>query len=461
MSGSYEHGPYIPAEHEQYDLLPHCRAEGGEVFSFPSMLDDVDACIRAWEADRPGTEEHHGQERQDDNGMLIMPYGMKSYAEYYGMLERYAADIKPDDLQLARDIRILENLMKLMNVKEEWSIVRYVGDQFDEVRGLSLTKGRCYYWPCSESCPEYEGVIDDEEFTSYLYPCDPNSWEIVLDPTGMAAWALAGEADTVDAWFIEEARADPDSLQAWALANGVVTKEKSAPGYGFEETSLWRQSERDAVVLSCPACGTKFEFAAWTLLNVDESPEAAELLRDGKLSEFTCPDCGYTTSLVHPCLCLMPSQRTVIYQVDYEEMRDGCVEMFDNLKRDAFPCDRYRIVSDRHELREKFLLFEAGLDDRALECLKIGVTGQAKMDGLVPAGAECRVVLRGIGDDGCLHLALEVEEESYRSDMPVDALKLFSEPLAASSIAAEQPYVVNRVWAEHAYDVLDAEGLLR
>ena len=56
----------------------------------------------------------------------------------------------------------------------------------------------------------------------------------------------------------------------------------------------------------------------------------------------------------------MPSQRTVIYQVDYEEMRDGCVEMFDKLKRDAFPCDRYRIVSDRHELREKFLLFEAG-----------------------------------------------------------------------------------------------------
>lgn len=81
MSGSYEYGPYIPAEHEQYDLLPHCRAEGGEVFSFPSMLDDVDARIRAWEAERPGTEEHHGQERQDDNGMLIMPYGMKSYAE--------------------------------------------------------------------------------------------------------------------------------------------------------------------------------------------------------------------------------------------------------------------------------------------------------------------------------------------------------------------------------------------
>ena len=108
------------------------------------------------------------------------------------MLERYAADIKPDNPQLARDIRTLENLMKLMNVKEEWSIVRYVGDQFDEVLGLSLSEGRGYYWPGSESCPDYEGVIDVEEFMSYLYPADPDSWEIVLYLTGMAARALAG-----------------------------------------------------------------------------------------------------------------------------------------------------------------------------------------------------------------------------------------------------------------------------
>ena len=81
MRGSYEYGPYIPAEHAQYDLLPHCRAAGGEVFSFTGMLDDVDASIRAWAAERPGTAETTGEERQDDNGMLIMQYGMKSYAE--------------------------------------------------------------------------------------------------------------------------------------------------------------------------------------------------------------------------------------------------------------------------------------------------------------------------------------------------------------------------------------------
>lgn len=460
MSGSYECGPYIPAEHERYGLLPRCRAEGGEVFSYPRMLDDVNERIRAWEAEHAGMEGVEGQAERGGDTMVIMPYGMKSYAEYYGKLERYASDIAPSDSQLAHDIRILEDLMKLMNVKEEWSIVRYVGNQCDEVGGLSLTKGRCYYWPCSESCPEYEGVIDDEEFTSYLYPCDPDSWEIVSDPTGMAARALAGKADTVNAWFIEEARADSESLQAWALANGVVAKQKVAPEYELEDDSAWKQSERDAVMLACPACGKTFEFNAWTLLNTDESFEAVELLRAGRLSEFTCPACGYTTSLVHPCLCLMPSKRAVIYQVDGEKMRAGCIAMFDDLKRDGFPCERYRIVNDRHELREKFLLFDAGLDDRALECLKIGVIGQAKMDGLVPIDTECRVVLRDIGSSDVLHLSLEVGEHSYHTDMPVDALKLFSEPLAGSSIADEQPYVVDRAWADHAYDVLEREGLL-
>lgn len=34
--------------------------------------------------------------------------------------------------------------------------------------------------------PRYEGVIDEEEYTSYLYPTDSYLWEIAEDPTGIA-----------------------------------------------------------------------------------------------------------------------------------------------------------------------------------------------------------------------------------------------------------------------------------
>ena len=31
---------YIPKEHEKYELLPMCRRNGGEVFSYPSGIVD-------------------------------------------------------------------------------------------------------------------------------------------------------------------------------------------------------------------------------------------------------------------------------------------------------------------------------------------------------------------------------------------------------------------------------------
>ena len=40
--------------------------------------------------------------------------------------------------------------------------------------------------------PIYTGVIDDEEFTAYLYPTDPELWEIIVDPTGMAYRTIYG-----------------------------------------------------------------------------------------------------------------------------------------------------------------------------------------------------------------------------------------------------------------------------
>ena len=35
-------------------------------------------------------------------------------------------------------------------------------------------------------------MVDDEEFTSYLYPTDPDLWVILEDPTGMAYNTIYG-----------------------------------------------------------------------------------------------------------------------------------------------------------------------------------------------------------------------------------------------------------------------------
>lgn len=163
--------PYIPKGHRKYDLLPYCRKNGGEVFAYPSDL--IDKLV--------------------ERTMLLRtcfdPYGFSSYKEYFAEIDSRAQSYKkqPEIMALFEQLR---TKMKEMNRKKEWSVLRYIGQK--ENVNFDLTPGRCYYWPASKSNPVYSGVIDDEEYTSYLYPTDSNLWEILEDPTGMAYNTLYG-----------------------------------------------------------------------------------------------------------------------------------------------------------------------------------------------------------------------------------------------------------------------------
>ena len=156
--------PYIPKHHEKYGLLPSCREHGGEVFDYPSeLLSEVNKLLKP-----------------DDN---LIPYGYNSYEEYFDEVDRLAEEFKdnPDKYNLFVEFK---KVMREMNCKEEWSILRYIGEDDDNLFGV--TKGKIYYWPASKSDPVYSGVIDDEEFTAYWYATDSDLWEILEDPTGMA-----------------------------------------------------------------------------------------------------------------------------------------------------------------------------------------------------------------------------------------------------------------------------------
>jgi hypothetical protein len=81
------------------------------------------------------------------------------------------------------------NEIKELNQKEEWSVLKYIGPTTEEI---GLTNGKNYYWPTSKNNPVYNGVFDDEEIRSYLYPTDEKFWIILEDPTGMAYNTIYG-----------------------------------------------------------------------------------------------------------------------------------------------------------------------------------------------------------------------------------------------------------------------------
>ncbi len=165
---------YIPIEHQKYDLLPMCRKNRGEVFSYSLELENKIGELLP-------------------NGESVIPYGYDSCDEFEKQLDDYILKygIAGDNVNhLGQLILDYKNDLKRRNIKESWSVVKYVGESTDRLVGL--THGRYYYWPCSSESPEYEGVIDDEEFTSYLYPTDLRFWEVAADPTGMAHRTIIG-----------------------------------------------------------------------------------------------------------------------------------------------------------------------------------------------------------------------------------------------------------------------------
>ena len=452
MSGSLYQGPYIPESHEKYGLLPHCKRKGGEVFSYPSWLNELDGLLSE-------SGLFDGGEEASKRTMILIPHGYSSYAEYRRKLKQCADRCKDADSELAESIVALAREMDRLNVKENWSVLRYTGDQFDDAPQLTaLTKGRCYYWPCSKENPVYEGVIDDEEFTSYLYPCDPDSWEILEDPTGMAARALSGEADTVSFWRFDEQEGAPF---ADMIERGVMPKMmRGAPAFFDEEDAFWGRSERDLVSFRCPECGNAVDLLAWTKLNGQDSPEAFALLLEDRLSEFHCLQCGYTASLFHPCLLLDPDSRTCIYHVADERMASMVSDMFDSFREDpSCECGRFRIVGSRFQLAEKARLFSAGLDDRAVEVLKLGIAGSARLEDLASPDEEVSIICKTVTDDGSLDFSIELGGGRFTTRMPKDAYLLFADAIDRSSLADEQPYRVDSAWAREAVGVLQEEGL--
>ncbi len=161
--------PYIPKEHEKYDLLPFSRENGGEVFAYPSdLVYKVEELL--------GTV----------SGLI--PYDYNSYEEYFSFIDLLIGE-NAERVEVAEKLKKLQDEVRKLNQKEEWSILRYIGPS--DKRTFGLTYGKNYYWPTKKGNPVHYGVIDNEEFTTYLYSTDSDLWEILEDPTGMAHRTLS------------------------------------------------------------------------------------------------------------------------------------------------------------------------------------------------------------------------------------------------------------------------------
>ena len=118
-----------------------------------------------------------------------------------------------------------------------------------------------------------------------------------------------------------------------------------------------------------PRCGAMSQARMWSGINAEVNPNLRLSVLEESLFDWTCPHCGYQAMLAYPCLYHDKSRRFMIYILPGEpdpKKAAGISAQFPQLRG-----VRKRVTGSLATLKEKILLFEDGLDDRAAELVKL------------------------------------------------------------------------------------------
>ncbi len=128
--------------------------------------------------------------------------------------------------------------------------------------------------------------------------------------------------------------------------------------------------------VTCPKCNKTQKVKVWDSVNVNLDPEQKENIMSGKLFQFTCDECGFTTRVQYPCLYHDMDKNLMIYCIpNFSGDTKVLDKMLNKLKstspENSMENYKFRVVRDTNKLVEKIKIFDEELDDRVIEIIKI------------------------------------------------------------------------------------------
>jgi hypothetical protein len=171
---------------------------------------------------------------------------------------------------------------------------------------------------------------------------------------------------------------------------------------------------------TCRECGDTQPFTIWQSLNVTLEREAKEKLLNGELTRFNCQKCQWSGPVIYSFLYHDMEKHLMIWHWAEEGEPDMTALPPAGMIKDY----QLRYVGNPNELTEKILLFDAGLDDRVLEVLKLIIRIQSNerqrpLDGILlfaglqkDSNGKLTIGFEHISDAG--HQAFGLPFESYQ-----------------------------------------------
>jgi hypothetical protein len=202
--------------------------------------------------------------------------------------------------------------------------------------------------------------------------------------------------------------------------------------------------------VTCPRCEATAEFEHHASVDVTRDPQLRAAVLDRTLSVFTCRACGHEASVSHDLLYLDAARG---FMVQYDPSGSFDASQVGELVAPPGRAGRARqlvtrVVSEMNDLVEKVRIFEAGLDDRVVEVIKLMLGSQH------PGVAGAALYFDGLEGDVFTLVALE-DGEPQGLELPRSALDDLSSRLLQSGRLGEEP-AWGRVDADYAVELLQS-----
>lgn len=192
--------------------------------------------------------------------------------------------------------------------------------------------------------------------------------------------------------------------------------------------------------VKCPKCGQLSKTTVWSSITVKDSPDLKRDLLEGRINIFRCPNCGERGLMPQPLLYNDEDGRLLIAFSPAEDdlTKRRLFEKLQDASRESGELERYegynlRFVSDYNSMLEKLLIFDSGLNDKAIEVLKLLILWDE------PEKSEQRRCRFGKAESGEMEFMVQdlKEEQIYTSRVPQSSYDAIWRSLRESGV---KPY---------------------
>lgn len=199
--------------------------------------------------------------------------------------------------------------------------------------------------------------------------------------------------------------------------------------------------------LACPQCGESGNMTLYTGINCVDNPDLKKKILEESLFDYRCPRCGYGAQMSYPLVYHDPDRGYMIALYRLGSKRNK-VESNDKIAE----LTKRRVKSLR-ELKEKIKIFDAGLDDIAVELVKNALSSIiVKTYG----AGRVRCFFSRKCEDGSLEFAIFLpgrEEPVYHATKP-EVYEQSAEVLRALNYAEPNEFL--RVGSTLAHEILES-----